>query len=74
MRDIRKISIGPDYKSAFHYMVGQDVINGSHQITTIKPDVDGYYTIYVQNDQNEIFAWKSISSSVPVVVEYNIEF
>lgn len=74
MRDIRKISIGPDYKSAFHYSVGQDIINGSHKIKNIKSEVDGSYTIFVENDVSEIFAWKNVSSTVPVVVEYNIDF
>ena len=37
--DIRKISIGPDYKSgAMHYLVGQDVLNGTHKIHLIKYD------------------------------------
>ena len=35
--DIRKISIGPDYKSgAMHYIVGQEVLNGSYKIHLIK--------------------------------------
>lgn len=74
MRDIRKISIGPDYKSAFHYSVGQDIINGSHKIKNIKSEQDGSYTIFVENDENEMFAWKNVSSTVPVVIEYNIDF
>lgn len=74
MRDIRKISIGPDYKSAFHYSVGQDIINGSHKIKNIKSEEDGSYTIFVENDENEMFAWKNVSSTVPVVIEYNIDF
>lgn len=74
MNDIRKISIGPDYKSAFHYTVSQDVINGTHKIHHIKSESDGSYTIYVENDENEIFAWKKVSSTVPVTLEYNIDF
>ena len=35
--DIRKISIGSDYKSgAMHYIVGQDVLGGSHKIHLIQ--------------------------------------
>ena len=31
--DIRKISIGPDYKSgAMHYLVGQPVLGGNYTI------------------------------------------
>ena len=74
MRDIRKLSIGPDYETAFHYTVSQDVINGTHKVTGIKAEHDGSHTIFVENAENEIYAWKTISASVPVVVEYNIEF
>ena len=35
--DIRKISIGPDYKSSsMHYIVGQEILGGSHIIHLIK--------------------------------------
>lgn len=74
MRDIRKISIGPDYKNAMHYSSGQDIISGTHKITAIKEELDGSYTIWVENESLEAVAWKRISSTVPVVVEYNIEF
>jgi len=41
--DIRKISIGADYKSgAMHYIVGQSVLGGSHQIHLIQADGDSY--------------------------------
>ena len=37
--DIRKISIGADYKSgAMHYIVGQDVLGGSYVIHLIQHD------------------------------------
>ena len=39
--DIRKISVGPDYKSgAMHYIVGQPVLNGSYTIHLIKFNVE----------------------------------
>ena len=35
--DIRKIAVGPDYKSgAMHYIVGQKVLNDSYSIHLIK--------------------------------------
>ena len=38
---IRKISIGPDYKSGgMHYLVGQSVLNGRHIIHLIKYSVE----------------------------------
>lgn len=37
--DIRKISVGPDYKgSAMHYIVGQKVLNDTNEIECIKLD------------------------------------
>ena len=37
MSIIRKISIGPDYKSgAMHYITGQSVLNNTHTIHLIK--------------------------------------
>jgi hypothetical protein len=39
--DIRKISVGPDYKSgAMHYLVGQVILNGSYVIHLIKYDIE----------------------------------
>ena len=39
--DIRKISIGPDYKSgAMHYIVGQPVLGGNYTIHFIKYYLD----------------------------------
>lgn len=74
MRDIRKISVGPDYKNALHYTVGQDIISGTHKIHNIKADENLCYVIFVENPDQEVFAWKSISNTVPVIVEYNIDF
>jgi hypothetical protein len=50
--DIRKISIGPDYKSgAMHYIVGQPVLNGSYTIHLIKFNVEKEsILIYIIND------------------------
>jgi len=39
--DIRKISIGPDYKSgAMHYIVNQEILNGTHRIHLIRYDIE----------------------------------
>ena len=54
--DIRKISIGADYKSsAMHYIVGQEVLGGSHQIHLIKHIKEsGNVVIWIQK-KDEIF-------------------
>ena len=71
--DIRKISVGPDYKSgAMHYIVGQSVLNGEYKIHVIKI-TDGQLTIWLERE-NEIMLWKSFTESMPVSIEYNINF
>ena len=73
--DIRKLSIGPDYKSgAMHYIVGQKVLNDSHTIHLIKYDSEKQsFKIYIQ-DKEVIVLWKEFTSTVPVSIEYNINF
>lgn len=72
---IRKISIGGDYKSsAMHYIVGQDVLGGSHSIHLIQHDaVSGSFKIWVEK-ADEILLWKEFRSTMPVSLEYNINF
>lgn len=75
-RDIRKISIGPDYKGgAMHYVVGQKVINDTQEIHHIRQDDDTQsIRVYVINDSGEITLWKEFNSTIPVSIEYNINF
>jgi len=71
--DIRKISIGADYKSgAMHYIVGQSVLGGSHQIHLIQADGDSY-KIWIIKEQ-EVVLWKEFKSTMPISLEYNINF
>ena len=73
--DIRKISIGPDYKSgAMHYIVGQSIFNDSHTIHLIQQDKDkGSIKVWIERD-NEIYLWKEFNVNMPVSIEYNINF
>ena len=73
--DIRKISVGTDYKSgAMHYLVGQEVLGGSHIIHLIKHNIEtNSIKIWIEKS-NEIFLWKEFNSSIPVSIEYNINF
>jgi len=73
--DIRKISIGPDYKSgAMHYLVGQEVLNGTYKIHLIK-----YYEesqsvkIWIERE-DEVMVWKEFTHTIPISIEYNINF
>jgi hypothetical protein len=73
--DIRKISVGPDYKSgAMHYLVGQEVLNGSYFIHLIQYDFNtDSVKIWIQR-KDEIVLWKEFTSPMPLSIEYNINF
>ena len=71
--DIRKISIGADYKSgAMHYIVGQDVLGGSHKIHLIQY-VESSYKIWIQKC-DVIYVWKEFLTTLPISLEFNINF
>lgn len=70
---IRKVSIGPDYKNAMHFQVGQTVIKGEASISNILLNpMSGHISIYISS-KDEVHLWKSLNSSVPVVIEYDID-
>jgi hypothetical protein len=74
--DIRKISIGPDYKGgAMHYIVGQKVLNDTNEIHLIKHNsASGSIMVYIINQKSEIVLWKEFNSTIPISIEYNINF
>jgi hypothetical protein len=74
--DIRKISVGPDYKgNAMHYIVNQDVLGGTHKVRHIKFEAEtGEIKIYIINDKDEVMLWKSFNHNMPISIEYNIEY
>jgi len=73
--DIRKISIGPDYKSgAMHYIVGQKVLGDSNEIHLIKINNKKDVLIYIINEKEEVVLWKEFTSPMPISIEYNINF
>lgn len=73
--DIRKISIGADYKSgAMHYIVGQEVLGGKYAIHLIQFDSKTEcYRIWIQQGL-EILLWKEFRLTLPISLEYNINF
>jgi len=73
MEYIRKVSIGSDYKSSMNYVVGQPVLS-SYTIHVIRKERDGSISVYVENKKNEIVLWKNFSITMPVVLEYNINY
>ncbi len=73
--DIRKISIGPDYKNAMSYLQGQEVLGGSHKIHLIFFDESKEsIKVWIENDSNETLLWKEFNSNMPISIEYNINF
>ncbi len=74
--DIRKISIGPDYKGgAMHYIVGQKVLGDTSEIHLIKLDKKkDSIKIYIINEKKEIVLWKEFNDTMPISIEYNINF
>ena len=73
--DIRKIAVGPDYKSgAMHYIVGQEVLNGTSVIHLIKEDDSkDVFKIWIISKGKEVILWKKFVN-MPISVEYNINF
>ena len=67
--DIRKISIGADYKSgAMHYIVGQDVLGGSYIIHLIQHDSGASsYKIWIEKN-------KEIVKLLDINKNYNVDF
>ena len=70
--DIRKISVGPDYKSSMNYVVGQNVLGGSYTIHLIQEKA-GKLKIWIERE-DVIILWKSFSVAMPSCIEYNINF
>lgn len=68
---IRKLTIGPDYKSGMHYVVGMKVMKG-YEISSIILN-KGEYEVWITNSHNETALYKSFTKDMPVSVEYNVD-
>ena len=70
--NIRKISIGRDYKdNAMHYSIGQEVYGG-HIICDIIEEEDKYLVYIKKND--EVLPWKEFNKNMAITVEFNLEY
>jgi hypothetical protein len=76
MDNIRKISVGPDYKgSSMHYIVGQKVVGDTSEIELIRFDESkNSIKIFIRNEKNETLLWKEFNFTMPVAIEYNINY
>lgn len=70
---IRKLSIGADYKTgAMHYLLGQEVLGGEYRIHLIDSKEDSI-KVWIDNG-NEVLLWKEFNKNMPASMEYNINF
>jgi hypothetical protein len=72
MNIIRKISVGPDYMKSMNYTVGQEVLDKSYSIYQIIKNEQGTYLYIIKDD--EITLWKEFSITMPISIEFNINF
>lgn len=72
--NIRKISIGSDYKNdAMHYSVGQQVYGGHEIAYIVFDEQDASYNIYIKK-KAEVMPWKKFNSNMAISVEYDLEY
>ena len=72
MSIIRKISVGPDYMKSMNYTVGQEVLDKSYTIYQIIKSDEGIKLYIIKDD--EITLWKEFSITMPISIEFNINF
>ena len=73
---IRKISIAKNYISEdkiMNYVVGNHAY-GDYKIVAIEEREDNSVVIHAKNSNDEIIEWKKFNSSVPMVVEFSMDF
>lgn len=72
---IRKISVGPDYKSgSMHYVVGQSVLGGNYVIDRILRSKErDEFSVWIKSNDSEVLIWKTFVG-MPVCIEFDIDF
>ncbi len=74
MSNIRKISIGSDYKNdAMHYSIGQEVYGGHTICDILNDEVNKEYSIYIKKN-NEVLPWKKFNSNMAIAVEFDLKY
>ena len=69
---IRKISVGPDYKTAMNYCIDQKVVGGN-RVSEIRVTDSGMIEVWIKNVAEEVFKWKEFTSTMPISIEFNID-
>lgn len=73
--EIRKISIGADYKNSSMHYIGQRILGDTNEIHLIKFDnIQNSFKIYIINQKEEVVLWKEFNSVMPISIKYNINF
>ena len=64
-----------DYKNnSMHYLVGQDVLAGKYKIHLIQSYIASQsIKIWIER-LDEVLLWKEFTSTMPISIEYNINF
>ena len=73
---IRKISIAKNYISEdkiMNYVVGNHAY-GDYKVVAIEEHEDRSVIIYAKNTNDEIIEWKKFNSSVPMVIEFSMDY
>ena len=72
--NIRKISIGSDYKNdAMHYAVGQEVYGGHIINNIIFVEEDQSYNIFITKN-DEVLPWKKFNNNMAISVEFDLKY
>jgi hypothetical protein len=56
-----------------HYMVGQEILDKTWKIEAIRLEADGNICVWIKKD-GEILRWKSFSNTMPIAIEYKIDY
>jgi hypothetical protein len=56
-----------------HYVVGQEVLDRTYRIESILSEKDGSICIWIIKD-GEIIKWKQFSNTMPISIEFKIDF
>jgi hypothetical protein len=56
-----------------HYMVGQEILDRTWKINTIRVESDNSICVWIIKE-GEIIRWKSFSPTMPIAIEYKIDY
>ncbi len=74
MNTIRRITVGNEYTKGMHYILGQtiNVLDAEYKIHSFL-NSDNCFDIFIEKNK-EVVKWKSLYKSLPLTIEYDIDF